>query len=511
MTDPPSAAAPDGPARRASPTAPTRSLDRTRPLVAAGHPAVVAAAETVLAAGGSAVDAVVAGGLAAAVAEPCLTSLAGGGFCLVRTPEGEEVLVDFFVDTPGLGAVDAPVPHFDEVEVVFEAARQTFHCGPGSIAVPGCLTGYLHLHERFGRLPLAQVVAPAARLAATGVELAPKQAGIVALLEPILLRTPAGRALFAPRGRLLAAGDRFANPDLAALLDALGRGDDVSFRHGPVAAALLAATATDGLVTPADLTAYRVIERPPLEVGWRGRRVLTNPGPSFGGTLVAAAVRHLDHVDLPAGDPGWVDAIVGATAAVDARRSEILAADDPRPASARGTTHISVWDGAGGAAAMTTSNGECSGDVLPGTGILANNVLGEEDLHPDGFHAAPPGMRVASMMSPTVVVAPDGQVEAVLGSGGSKRIRSTVTQLLVQVLVHGASPRAAVEAPRAHWDDDHTEVEPGLAPDVLAALRARGPVNEWPGPSVYFGGGHLVVPGVGAAGDPRRDGAATPT
>jgi gamma-glutamyltranspeptidase/glutathione hydrolase len=479
-----------------------------RPLVAAGHPAVVAAAHEVLAAGGSAVDAVAAGGLTAAVAEPCLTSLAGGGFALVRTAEGEEVLVDFFVDTPGRGLADRPAPHFDEVEVRFEAARQTFHCGPGSIAVPGCLTGYRHLHERFGRLPLAAVVAPAARLAAAGVELAPRQAGIVALLEPILLRTAAGRDLFAPGGRLLGAGDVLRNPDLAAVLAALGAGDDVGFASGPVADALLAVTAADGLVTADDLAAYRVVERPPLEVGWRGRRVLTNPAPSFGGTLVAAALRRLDAVDLPAGDPGWVDALVGVTADVDAHRAAILAGHDPaRPASARGTTHISVWDGAGGAASMTTSNGECSGDVLPGTGILANNVLGEEDLHPDGFHAAPPGLRVASMMSPTIVVGPDGRTEVVVGSGGSKRIRSTIVQVLAHVLVHGRDPRTAVDAPRAHWDGDHTEVEPGLPTAALDALTARGPVNAWPGPSVYFGGAHLVVPGAGAAGDPRRDGA----
>lgn len=480
-----------------------------RPLVAAGHPAVVAAAHEVLAAGGSAVDAVVAGGLTAAVAEPCLTSLAGGGFALVRTPEGEEVLVDFFVDTPGRGLDERPAPHFDEVVVRFEAATQAFHCGPGSIAVPGCLTGYRHLHERFGRLPLAAVVAPAARLAATGVELAPRQAGIVALLEPILLRTAAGRALFAPTGRLLGAGDVLRNPDLAAVLAALGAGDDVSFATGPVAEALLAVTAADGLVTATDLAAYTVVERPPLEVGWRGRRVLTNPAPSFGGTLIAAALARLAALDLPPGDPAWVDALVGVTAEVDTRRSTILAGaiEGGRPASARGTTHISVWDGAGGAASMTTSNGECSGDVLPGTGILANNVLGEEDLHPDGFHAAPPGVRVASMMAPTIVVGPDGATEVVLGSGGSKRIRSTIVQVLVNVLVHGLDPRAAVDAPRAHWDGDHTEVEPGHPAAALDLLARRGPVNAWPGPSVYFGGAHLVVPATTAAGDPRRDGA----
>lgn len=492
-----------------------------RPLVAAGHPEVVAAAELVLAAGGSAVDAVVAGGLTAAVAEPCLTSLAGGGFCLVRTATGEEVLVDFFVDTPGRGLDGAPTPHFDEVEVVFEAARQRFHCGPGSIAVPGCLAGYLHLHARWGRLPLADVVAPATALARRGVVLAAKQAGIVALLEPILLRTPAGRELFAPAGDLLGAGDLLRNPDLADVLAGLGDGTVGTFAEGPLRDALLATTATDGLVTAADLAAYAVVERTPLALEWRGRRVLTNPAPSFGGTLVAAALRRLDGLDgldggdtgLPPGDPRWTVALVDAAAAVDRHRGAILAGDDPvaagRPATTRGTTHISVWDGAGGAASMTTSNGECSGDVLPGTGILANNILGEEDLHPDGFHAAPPGLRVASMMSPTIVVGPDGRTEVVVGSGGSKRIRSTVVQVLTNVLVHGAGPEAAVAAPRAHWDDDHSEVEPGHPTAVLDALAARGPVNTWPGPSVYFGGAHLVVPGVGAAGDPRRDGAAS--
>jgi gamma-glutamyltranspeptidase/glutathione hydrolase len=159
---------------------------------------------------------------------------------------------------------------------------------------------------------------------------------------------------------------------------------------------------------------------------------------------------------------------------------------------------------------MTTSNGECSGDVIPGTGILTNNILGEDDLHPDGFHASPPGLRVASMMAPTVVVGPDGATEVVVGSGGSKRIRAAVTHVLVNVLVHGLDPRAAVEAPRAHWDVDHTEAEPGFGPEALAALAALGPVNPWPDRSVYFGGAHLVVPGLGAAGDPRRDGAASP-
>jgi gamma-glutamyltranspeptidase/glutathione hydrolase len=285
-------------------------------------------------------------------------------------------------------------------------------------------------------------------------------------------------------------------------------------------------------VTASDLAAYEVVERTPLEVPWRGRRVLTNPSPSFGGTLIAATLRRLSAVDLPAGDPGWTAALLGACADVDRDRRRILAGDDPWAdgpttpvdpdlrGTTRGTTHVSVWDGEGGAASMTMSNGECSGDVIPGTGILANNILGEDDLHPDGFHAAPPGVRVSSMMSPTMVVGPTGATEVVVGSGGSKRIRSAVLQALLNLVVHGHDPRTAVEAARVHWDVDHVEAEPGLDPAVLAAVRdlALGsdgdptlppppPVNLWPERSVFFGGAHLVVPGVGAAGDPRRDGA----
>lgn len=477
------------------------------PLVAAGHRVVVEAAHEVLGAGGNAYDAVVAAGFAASVAEPGLTSLAGGGFALVRTAAGEETLVDFFVDTPGLGAPAGGEPRFHEVIVDFGAARQPFHCGPGSIAVPGVLAGYLHLHERFGRADLATVVAPAVRLAEAGVELLPRQAGIVALLEPILLGTDAGRALFAPGGRLLGAGDRFRNPELAGFIAGVGRGEHRSFADPDLAAALLSVTADGGLMTAADLDAYRVVEREPLAVTWRGHRVLTNPAPSFGGRLIAAGLRRLDEVDLAPDDPGWAAALARAAAAVDRDRAAILAGDDPhRPGSTRGTTHTSVWDAEGNAASMTTSNGECSGDVVPGTGILTNNVLGEEDLHPDGFHVGEPGLRIASMMSPTIAVDPDGRTVLVVGSGGSKRIRAAVTQALVNVLARGLDPRSAVDAPRVHWDDDHVEVEPGLSAAALDALRDVGPLNEWPDVNVYFGGAHLVVPGVGAAGDPRRDG-----
>jgi gamma-glutamyltranspeptidase/glutathione hydrolase len=173
----------------------------------------------------------------------------------------------------------------------------------------------------------------------------------------------------------------------------------------------------------------------------------------------------------------------------------------------RGTTHVTVADAEGNIAAMTTSNGECSGDVIEGTGISCNNMLGEDDLHPDGFHASPAGLRVASMMSPTFVLSPGGDVELALGSGGSKRIRSALLQVLTAVIDHGTDLEQAVLAPRIHWDTDHLEAEPGLDPAVLAALEDAYVVNQWPSSSMYFGGVHAVQPGRAGVGDPRRGGA----
>ena len=139
-------------------------------------------------------------------------------------------------------------------------------------------------------------------------------------------------------------------------------------------------------------------------------------------------------------------------------------------------------------------------------------MLGEDDLHPDGFHAAPPGERVSSMMSPTVVLGPDGEVRLVVGSGGSKRIRTTIVQVISAVLDHGLDIATAVAAPRMHWDGEVLQVEPGWDPAAVEALRARWPVNEWAEQNLYFGGAHSVVPGSNGAdsagaGDPRRGGA----
>ena len=473
-------------------------------MVAGGHRVTCEAALEVLAAGGNAFDAIVAAGFASATSEPLMTGLGGGGFCLTRTAAGEATLFDFFVDTPGRGLDPMPTPHFVEVAVRYPGVDQLFNTGMGSAAVPGTVSGYLHLHERLGRLPLADVLAPAVAVARDGVVLDDFHASVAELLWPILALTEGGRRLFGRDGRPQPPGHRFTNPDTATFLAELQadpRHDLWSAGRGEQVVADMAAG--EGLITAEDLAAYAVEEREPLTLTYRDRTVLTNPPPAFGGEMVRRGLAFLAE-ELPTpgawGGPDHVVALGRALQDLEASRRP------DGPAFSRGTTHCSVADGEGNVASLSTSNGEAAGYVVPGTGVMLNNMLGEGDLHPDGFHAAPPGLRVSSMMAPTVVVR-DGEVELVLGSGGSARIRTAILQAISAVVDFGLTPEDAVGRPRLHWDGECFQIEPGFPAESVAALEDLGPVNRWSEPNLFFGGVHAVAPTGHGGGDPRRAGA----
>ena len=187
-----------------------------RGIVAAGHPLTCAAAAGILRAGGNAFDAALAAGFAASLTEPMLTSLGGGGFLLAHPADGEGILIDFFSDAPGRGRPDLE-PHLLPMTVSFSGTEQVFNIGFGSVAVPGTLAGLLHCHSRFARLPLADIVAPAVRLAREGVTLNAQQAYALGLLVPIHALTERGRALYSPEGRTPCEGERLVNPELADL------------------------------------------------------------------------------------------------------------------------------------------------------------------------------------------------------------------------------------------------------------------------------------------------------
>jgi gamma-glutamyltranspeptidase/glutathione hydrolase len=170
-------------------------------------------------------------------------------------------------------------------------------------------------------------------------------------------------------------------------------------------------------------------------------------------------------------------------------------------------------DAHGDCASVTCSNGSCSGVVVPGTGLHLNNMLGEQDLNPGGFHQHPAGARVPSMMSPTVVLR-DGRPEIALGSAGSNRIRSAIVQTIGAVIDGGRGVQDAVEAPRVHVEGDLADAEPGVEEAVLAQLEEAGwRLRRWENRNLYFGGVQAVARDaetgeLQGAGDPRRGGAA---
>jgi gamma-glutamyltranspeptidase / glutathione hydrolase len=484
--------------------------------VAGGHRETVRAAHRALAAGGNAFDAVVAAGFTAAVAEPTLTGLAGGGFLLAAPIDAPPVVIDFFVDVPGLGQPPRP-PSTDPVVIHFHGAQQVFHVGAGSVAVPGCLAGYLEIHARFGRSPLAELVRPAARLAREGVVLGSGQAAVVRLLEPILAREPSGAERFGRRGGVaFDDGRSVRNPALADLLEDVASGRRTSFADADLGTTVIAGLVADGgHLTLEDLEHYRVTSRAPLVTELDGitgiARLVTNPAPSFGGTVITDALRTL--AELPAGVRGTAGSGARLVALVEAlERATRRVRDAPAIAPVRrqrGTTHISVRDADGNLAAMTTSNGSNSGVHLAGTGVMANNIMGEEDLQPVAGAIAEPGTRVGSMMAPSLLERPE-RPTVVLGSGGSERIRSALTQVVAALVLDDLPLVDAVLAPRLHVDAAGVvQVEPGHDPEALDVLRGVREVNEWTTTDLYFGGVHAVDTAGVHVGDPRRGGVST--
>jgi gamma-glutamyltranspeptidase / glutathione hydrolase len=499
-------------------------------VVAAGHPLTARTGAEVLRAGGNAVDAAVACVLMSFVAESPLTGPGAGGFMLVHVPDGGSHLLDFFVAAPGKGSEDREPAALLPIDVHFsEDAIQRFNVGPSSCGAYGTTLGLAQALERFGSVRLADLTATPARAAREGVEVVPMQAFLFQVLEPILRATPECEAIYAPAGELLREGDTIRLPELAGLLERLGAEGPGFLYTGDVAAA-----ASDwvlergGLLTREDLSSYEVIERPPARVGYRGREVLTNPPPSSGGILIADALGILERLERSTDADVIAEVIASTNRARDEDFLEGLATEgyleqflakealDSVAIELRSrlgnTTHISVMDADGACASVTCSNGSCSGVVVPGTGVHLNNMLGEQDLNPLGFHRHTPGARVPSMMAPTVVLSADDRPEMALGSAGSNRIRSAIIQTIIGVIDHGLPAQEAVSSPRLHVEGREIDAEPGMSEGPLDRLEAGGwRVRRWSEQNLFFGGVQAVArnPDTGeltGGGDPRRGG-----
>jgi gamma-glutamyltranspeptidase/glutathione hydrolase len=472
-----------------------------RGVVAAGHPLTARAGAGALRDGGNAVDAALAAMMAAFAAEPQLTGLGAGGYMLVGTPAGEDLLLDFFVEAGGRGAdIEGRAP-LTAAEVLFGDVAQIFHCGPASCGAYGNLAGIEAAHERFATLPLDRLAAEGIRLARGGVEVNAQQAYVAHLLAPIIRTTPEARARFWIDDGPPREGDVMSDPELAEALERFAAEGAAPFYRGDIAAAVADwVCARGGTLTREDLAAYEAVPREPVRVTYRGREVLTNPPPSAGGTLIASVLERLDAIE----GPHPVERLVE-----EMERAQGLRTPEFLAGLAGNTTHLSVMDADGWACSVTVTNGEGSGVVVPGTGVHLNNMLGEEDLSPLGFFTHPPGRRLPSMMAPTLVRR-DGRVVMGVGSAGSNRIRSAILQVIVNSIDHHMGPAEAIEAPRVHWEGGVTYVEPGID---TSALEAEGrQVARFGERNLYFGGAqaverHPLTGELYGGADPRRGGA----
>nr|VFK17864.1 MAG: gamma-glutamyltranspeptidase / glutathione hydrolase [Candidatus Kentron sp. LFY] len=530
-----------------------------RGIVAAGHEETARAARIILRQGGNAFDAVLAALLCACVVEPVLASLGGGGYLLARTGEGRFLVYDFFAQTPRR---KRPSAEFFPISADFGTAQQEFHIGKGSIATPGVVRGIFAVHRDLGTLPMKDIVAPAISRAAAGVPVNEFQAYIFSIVGDIYVATPEVAAIYGRHGegmacghsdgdpenkvRPIAQGEMFRQPDLADTLESLAiEGDDLFYR-GEIARTLIRDMEDgSGHLTARDLDQYRVLRREPLRLTYRGERLFTNPPPSSGGVLIAFALKILesmtsrqgmdafDSVERLAqlarvmdvtsqarveaeidGKPHHLDRRLLHPEYLSAYRDRILHA----PGVSRGTTHISVMDRDGNVASLSVSNGEGAGYVVPGTGIMLNNMLGEQDINPQGVHRWPTAHRMTSMMAPTLIEHPvdnrgSGRLRTGIvatGSGGSNRIRSAILQVLINIMDFRMGVEDAVQAPRIHHEDGLLSMEGGFDEENILRLSELFPRHHrWPGRNLFFGGAHTVLwdgDGFQGAGDARRGG-----
>lgn len=521
-------------------------------VISAGGPETAAAGAAMLRQGGNAVDAAVAAAFASFIAEIGVVHLGGSGIAHIFDPaNGRSQVYDFFSVTPGLNGSPPAQMDFQAVTIDFGATTQSFHLGRASVAVPGNIAGLCALAAEHGRLPLAALLQPAIKLAREGTPIEPFQADTCDLLAPLYTHTAGMRAIFAANGRMIQPGERLFIPHLAETLEALAAEGERYARNGRLAQSILAdQQANGGLLTATDLESYQVERVPSIHLPYRDYELLLPPPSSTGGVLTAftmkllagfevaryrhgsaAHLRLLYEVMAATGRarPQWEqfsetlpaaeavarfldDALVAHYRAevAEAIGQNAPSAPAPEPVGPSNTSHLSVIDGDGLAVSLTTTAGESAGYVVPGTGYIPNNMLGEEDLHPKGFHTRPPGQRLPTMMTPTIVLK-DGQTRLVVGSGGSIRIRSAILQTLSNLLDFGLTLDAAVNSARVHLENGVLQCEQGYDPAAVNELEAQGyPVNRWAKRSIYFGGAHSVSRTLDgrlvAAGDNRRGG-----
>lgn len=502
---------------------------RKEPAISAGgmavtaHPLASAAAIEVMAAGGNAIDAAVAAGVAITVVEPMMSTIFGNSYLLIRLASGEVTALDSYGCAPK--AAHADMWEFEPNGNSSESTRRNFRSeGYQSPLVGGALKGMETAHRRYGRLPWADVLAPAIRLAEGGFRVSQFFADAVSMYLPKIRRFPATAAQFLADGQPRPVGSRLIRGDYAQTLKVIARKGADALYCGEIGQVVADDMARNGgLITLEDLAAYRVLERVPLTGSYRGHGLTVMPPSSSGGTHVIQMLNILEGYDIGGfgfgspeavhllleaariafadrgrymGDPevttlpiGWL--ISKAYAAERRAGIDLGLALPQEPGIAPGwalgagvgsdddsahTTHLTVVDGEGNIVTTTqTANGLWgSGVTIPGTGMVLNNGMITLDPRSGRTNSLAAGKRGLSTTCPTILLR-EGRPWLALGTPGGNRIIPAIVQAISNVVDHGMTIQEAVEAPRCFAGTEReVDLELEFAPKTFQAIGDRG-------------------------------------
>ena len=495
--------------------------------IAAGSKEAVDSAKIILKKGGNAFDAAVGAVFTSMISEFSLTGAGGGGVLLGMEKGQTPIIYDFFVDCPKLSNKKVD---FEKISVNFGDTIQNFQVGRVSAAIPGNIAGLIDVHTQKGTLPLTEVLEPAIELSKKGIRLSSYQAYINKLIKPILLLTHDGKNLFNKNNNFLKEGDLFKNPNFTNFLIGLSQKGKDFFYKGEIAELICNQFGKEGYLNKEALSNYKIELRKPISFKINEYTIITNPPPSYAGTLMLFLMKLLKKSSYLNYN---VETLIKAMGITSMAREEVCTnpleemeinkinnqlifdkyykyfTDDKfvvntsKLSGFGSTTHISIIDKNENIASVTTTNGEGSGHFIKKYGFMLNNMLGEEDLNPYGFHKWKSIRRLPTMICPTIILK-NNKPYLVLGSGGSNRIRSAITQVILNLIVKNMSLQDAIDSPRIHLEGSDLFIEPGINLSN-SQISNNFKVNGFKEKSLFFGGVNCVSHQE-AIGDNRRGG-----
>jgi gamma-glutamyltranspeptidase/glutathione hydrolase len=482
-------------------------------MVVTNHPLGSAAGAEMLAMGGNAIDAAIAAVFALSVVEPAMVGPFGAGFINLRLANGEHHVVDNYSVAPAAARPDMYRPVSDSWPDYMQVEGLANRVGYLAVSVPGNLKAWCEALDRWGTFDLPTVMAAAIRYAEHGFPATRYLVDTITGNAEPLSRFPASAAVFLPEGAPPKPGQLIVRRDYAGSLKAIAAGGPSVLYGGPLGRAIVDDVQRNGgLITVADMEAYRTELRTPLRGTYRGLEVVVPPPACSGGTHLVQILNLLEGFDVASlgyGTPAYVHLLaecmdiafadrfkyMGDPATVDMpiewltsksyaseRRREIRhdratehTAGRRPEAESPNTTHLTTADDAGNVVAMTQTINEAFGSrvTVPGTGILLNNNMQMFDPHPGHPNSVAPGRRQTSSMCPAIVER-GGRPFLAIGTPGGLRIFPSVLQAIVNVVDHRMTLQEAVEAPRVWTQGQELEVEEGVGPGVREALERLG-------------------------------------